>query len=635
MLPTLGALVNAERRTQNVERNGHAEQVTQNAERRTGVLTHAPCTMHHSPCPLPLAPCTHIARARLTPKTPKTPKTPMNSYNPYHWHHYLPEYAVLNDEPLSLDNVEAWLMRWSRLVAAMRESDAQLYRDLSEHTTDEAIVQRYEQWVEQGVPAWERGDQALKQKFLALRGYAPNEAMQKAWQHFATEAALFREENVEIHTAITKLTTTYERKAGDLEFVWEGQSLPIEEAQRLLESTDRGQRERAWRKVMAAYASQREEFNAIFLKLLAHRRQLAANADYSDYRAFRWDEVGRFDYSPDDCATFRDAILHEVVPVAAQLYAQLGEWLAVDALRPWDTAVDPGGDPMRPFEEVAQLEETCAHIFQQVDPDFGAQFTRMRDGDLDLASRPHKAPGGYCNGFPLSGRPYIFMNAVGTNRDVTTLLHEGGHAFHFVAALDQPYVWSQDAPMEFCEVASMGMELLAAPYLTQEKGGFYDQKDARRALVEKLRDIVSFLPYMAVVDGFQHWLYAEAPEHVSAADLDAKWAELWDAYLVGVDWSGLESEKASGWHRKWHIFGAPFYYVEYGLAQLGALQLWRNAQHDQSAAVRDYRNALALGGTRSLPELFVAANLRFAFDRGHLRELMAFVTEQLERHQRL
>ncbi len=231
----------------------------------------------------------------------------------------------------------------------------------------------------------------------------------------------------------------------------------------------------------------------------------------------------------------------------------------------------------------------------------------------------------------MSGKPYIFMNAAGTHDDVQTLLHEGGHAFHFMESRRNPLFWNQNAPMEFCEVASMGMELLSAPYLAADRGGFYSEADARRAYADHLREIVKFLPYMAVVDAFQHWVYVEAPADVSPADLDAKWSSLWDRFMPGIDYAGLETEKETGWHRKLHIFTVPFYYVEYGLAQLGALQVWRNALADQRKAVADYRAALRLGSTVGLSALFRAAGGRFAFDRRTVGSLMALVEEQLAR----
>ncbi len=299
-------------------------------------------------------------------------------------------------------------------------------------------------------------------------------------------------------------------------------------------------------------------------------------------------------------------------------------------MRPWDVDADPHGQPLRPFSDVSDLEAGAQRIFDQVDPQLGSHFRAMRDDYLDLASRANKAPGGYCSSFPVSGHPYIFMNAVGTHDNLTTLLHEGGHAFHFMELQrQQPLIWNQDGPMEFCEVASMSMELLSAPYLARDKGGFYSDAEARRAYADQLRKTVLFFPYMAVVDAFQHWVYAEAPQPVTAADMDRRWRELTDRFMPGVNWVGLQTEQETGWHRKEHIFEAPFYYIEYGLAQLGALQVWRNALRDQQQSVADYRAALALGYTRSLPELFTAAGAHFAFDRKMVGQLMALIQEQL------
>jgi oligoendopeptidase F len=397
-----------------------------------------------------------------------------------------------------------------------------------------------------------------------------------------------------------------------------------------LQDKNRETRERAWHLYMERFLREREKLNELYLEMLRLRRQVARNAGFDDFRAYQWKTMARFDYTPEDCFAFHDAIEHEVVPFATELYNDLRKKLELDTLRPWDVDADPHGEALAPFKETSELEEGGYRIFEQVDPLLAQHYRAMRGAFLDLGSRPNKAPGGYCNSFPVSGKPYIFMNAVGTQDDVMTLLHEGGHAFHFMESRVQPLVWNHDVPMEFSEVASMAMELLSAPYLTRARGGFYEEADARRAYAQRLRDSVLFLPYMAVVDAFQHWVYTEAPEAVSPDEMDTKWGELWDRFLPGVDYSALETEKETGWHRKVHIFSVPFYYVEYGLALLGALQVWRNALADQATAVARYRAALALGDTRPLPGLFEAAGARFAFDRATVRELMILTREQLE-----
>ncbi|PKO21242.1 MAG: M3 family oligoendopeptidase [Chloroflexi bacterium HGW-Chloroflexi-1] len=549
--------------------------------------------------------------------------------NPLDWSTVQPHVDALLAADLRPAGVDAWLQQWSDLAAVLYESNVQIQRALSENTADAEADRRFQILVEQIIPRSRVADQALRDKLLSLPGYVPSSETVQLVRRFHAEAAIFRPENVPLHGQLMKLENRYDKITGGLSIDWDGAAETIPQASARLLDLDRGVRERAWWLIMASYAGQRTELNALYGEMLPLRRQIAHNAGLPDFRAYKWQELNRFDYTPADCFTFHDAIEHEVAPLARQLYAEQGAKLGVERLRPWDVEVNPHGAPLKPFSDVADLEEGAYRIFQRVDPALAAHFAVMRDGFLDLASRPNKAPGGHCEGFPVSGKPYIFMNAAGIHDDLRTLLHEGGHAFHFMESRRHPLVWNHNGPMEFCEVASMGMELLSAPYLEASQGGFYSATDARRATADHLRSIVRFLPYMAVVDAFQHWVYVDAPEAVSAADLDARWSELWDRFMVGIDFTGLQAEKETGWHRKLHIFTVPFYYVEYGLAQLGALQVWRNALQDQAGAVADYRAALALGNTRSLSDLFRAANVRFAFDRRTVGELMALVAEQL------
>jgi oligoendopeptidase F len=334
-----------------------------------------------------------------------------------------------------------------------------------------------------------------------------------------------------------------------------------------------------------------------------------------DYRAFCWQKLLRFDYTPADCLHFHQAIEAKVVPAAKRIYEKRRQRLGVNALRPWDLEVDPlSRPPLRPFHNGQELQTKSLAIFQQLDPQLAAYFeTMVNEGLLDLDNRKNKAPGGYCMPFAAVKRPFIFMNAVGLQDDVQTMLHEAGHAFHVFETSHLPYHQQLQVGEEFGEVASMAMEWLAAPYLSAP-GSFYSQAEAARARLEHLERSVLFWPYMAVVDAFQHWVYENPTAAMNPADCDAHWAALWQRFMPGVDWSGLEQELMTGWQRKLHIHQAPFYYVEYGLAQLGAVQVWRNALTDQAEAVANYRRALALGGTVSLPQLYATAGAKFAFD---------------------
>jgi oligoendopeptidase F len=555
---------------------------------------------------------------------------PYPNFDPLDWSTIQPYVDALLDAELTAESARAWLRQWSDLTSVLYEAQVRIQRAMSENTTDKEAEAQFKVLVEEILPKARVADQALRDRLLALNRYSPAEDEVELLKRFQAEVRVFDERNVPILSELMKLGNQYDKIAGGLSIDWDGQTETLPQAQSHLRQTDRAERERAWRLIMDAYLSRREALNELYMQMLDLRRQVARNASLPGYRDYKWLELARFDYTPEDCMTFHDAIEHEVVPLARELYAERARKLGIAALRPWDVDVDPAGEPLKPFQDVSELEEGAARIFNRVDPTLAGYFEVMRDGYLDLASRPNKAPGGYCEGFPVTGKPYIFMNAAGAPGDVSTILHEGGHSFHFMESRRQPLVWNHNGPMEFCEVASMSMELLSAPYLTTDQGGFYNEADARRAHADDIRGIVQFLPYMAVVDAFQHWVYADAPLDVTITELDAKWAELWDRFMPGIDYTGLEDEKATGWHRKLHIFHVPFSYVEYGLAQLGALQVWRNAQADQARAVADYRAALALGNTRGLSELFRAAGATFAFDRRTVGDLMAMIRRRLD-----
>jgi len=556
----------------------------------------------------------------------------LDTIDPQDWNTAAPYFAALADENVTAESVGDWLTRWSELEKALGEAGAAAGRAKSEDTTDTSAEANYLNFVQKIVPPWSVAAQALKTKLLAVSDYTPPPDQEQFLRRLRNDADLFREANVPIQAELQTLANNYDKLTGAMTVTLDGEEMTLPQAEQRGLDADRTVREDAWRIVQNRWLQSREALDALYLEMLPLRRKLAENAGLPNYRDYMWRALRRFDYTPEDSLAFGAAIEAEVVPLAQKILERRRETLGVETLRPWDLNVDPEGrTPLRPFADVAELEAGTAQIFAQVDPDLGRDFERLRHGFLDLGSRKGKAPGGYCAFFPKTGLPYIFMSAVGTESDIRTLLHEGGHAFHGLASsAAQPLLWNRGAPMEFNEVASMAMELLALPYLEKERGGFYAPEDAVRAKQEQMEKIVLFLPYMAVVDGFQHWVYAEAPAQVTAADLDAKWDALWTRFMGGVDWSGLDAERVSGWHRKLHIFTVPFYYVEYGLAQLGALQVWRNALQDQADAVKRYRSALALGNTRPLPELYAAAGARLTFDRETVGELARLVASHLE-----
>ena len=326
-----------------------------------------------------------------------------------------------------------------------------------------------------------------------------------------------------------------------------------------------------------------------------------------------------------------------MVPASRRVYEKRRQRLGIDTLRPWDLTVDPlGAAPIKPYETIEEFKSKSRAVFEQVDPKFGEYFQIMMDeGLLDLENRKNKAPGAYSLGLHVAHRPFIFMSNSNIPWDVQTILHEGGHAFHEFERAHVHFYQRGEIylPAEFAEVASMGMELLASPYKTQDCGGFYTASEHARTMIELLEGIITFLPYMALVDAFQHWIYENPSDGSDASKCENRWGELWNRFMIGIDYSGLEDAKKTYWHGQPHIFRDPFYYVEYGLAQVGAVQVWANALKNQQKAVTDYRRALALGATVPLPQLFAAAGAKLSFDAQTLKEavdLMENVIGEME-----
>jgi oligoendopeptidase F len=550
------------------------------------------------------------------------------------WEEFQSRYDRLLAEPLDGDGLRSWLGEWSELNRIVEEVGSIVYIESTLDTTDTDKEKAFLNYVENMDPNYRRAEQSLKERLL---GFATSDDalggdMRVPLHKMRNQADLFREANIPLFTELAKLGNEYDKLTGGLMVDWDGEEKNLSQLNSLLRDSDRAVRERAWKTTMDLWQGKRAELNEIYRKMLELRRQLASNAGLTDYRAYAFRAYDRFDYTPEDCLRFQDAIEAVVVPAAERVYERKRAQLGLDRLRPWDVDVDPSGKPpLRPYDGQDALIQGSLNMFEHVDPSLARHFAVMaEEGLLDLDTRAGKALGGYCSSLAWRQRPFIFMNGDGTHDDVQTMLHEAGHAFHAFESFALPYIWQMDVPLEFCEVASMGMELLSAPYLTKEFDGFYTPGEAARARIEHLSGIITFLPYMAVVDGFQHWVYTHPDEAMAPAACDEAWAGLWDRFMRGVDWTGFEAERVSGWHRKLHIFHIPFYYVEYGMAQVGALQVWRNALRNQSQAVVTYREALKLGGTRPLPGLFAAAGAEFRFDAAMLTELVTLVEDTIE-----
>jgi oligoendopeptidase F len=546
------------------------------------------------------------------------------------WNQIAPLYDELEATAARCQTVadlEGWLLQRSELNAAIDQDHSERYIAMTCHTDNAEAEKAYLHIVEHVQPQIKPREFKLDQLFIAhpLRRQLPKARYEVFDRNTALQVELFRPENVAFETEEAKLSQQYQKISGSLTVSFRGEEKTLIQMSRYLEETDRALRQQTWELVASRRLREVDKFEDIFDEQVKLREKIAKNAGFKNYVDYAFRSRRRFDYTPADCLKFHDAIEQEMMPVVRELQARRREQLGLATLRPWDLGVDPlNRQPLRPFEQVETMVSKSQEIFDQLDPALAGDFRQMQTLRLlDLANRKGKAPGGYQSTLPEARLPFIFMNAVGVQRDVETLLHEAGHAFHALATRHEDLYAYRDAPIEFCEVASMSMELLGNEFIEK----FYAPAEANRARHDHLEGNVKIFPWIATVDAFQHWIYSH-PGH-SRTDRRAAWENLMQRFGGEVDWSGYEDARAHLWHRQLHIFIHPFYYVEYGIAQLGAFQVWANSKHNKAKALNDYKKGLALGGSRPLPELFAAAGCKFAFDQATIKPLMQVVRAEL------
>ncbi|MBF0479048.1 MAG: M3 family oligoendopeptidase [Candidatus Omnitrophica bacterium] len=527
----------------------------------------------------------------------------------------------------SLD-MEQWVLDRSEMEAAIDQQSSILYILMTCQTDNEQRAKDYSRFIEEITPAMKPYEQNLDLFLLKnVQQYPLENTRYKLYiQKIRQDVELFRKENILLETEVDLLSQEYQSICGQMGVEFDGQEHTLPQMEKYLHEPDRDLRERAWRAISRKRLSVKDSLNKIFDRMLQLRDQIGRNSGFANYRDYKFKALHRFDYTPEDCRNYHAAIEKFVVPVWKKILYRRRLQMKLDALRPWDTSVDPlGRSPLKPFVEDHQLTEKCSKIFARVDDSLGYQFKEMSQwGMLDLESRKGKAPGGYQSTLNEARKPFIFMNAVGIDSDVRTLLHEGGHAFHALACSHDPLLDYRHAPMEFCEVASMSMELLGGEFLTE----FYSSDELLRSKSEHWEDVIFILVWVAVIDSFQHWIY-ENPHHTNDQRIKI-WKQIRSRFgAEAVDWSGFDEEHAYLWHKQLHIFEVPFYYIEYGIAQLGALQVWLNFRKDYKRAVGAYKQALALGGSRPLPELFQAAGIKFDFSEKTIKPLLDAVEKEL------
>ncbi len=546
------------------------------------------------------------------------------------WADLEPRYQALERETLTPENVLDWLHHWSNLACEVQEVATWRMRAYHENTADSAAEAAHNALLQDVVPHVTETEHRLTQKMLALEGYTPPAQHQQMWKRFAQDAALYRDANVPLETEISVLCAEYEKLKASKQVVIGDETLSVPMAQKRLLEPSRDVRKAAWYGLNDYENGLAPEGGALFEKLLELRQQQAHNADFPNFLEYTWQTMSRFDYTPEQARELHESVRLEVVPLLRKVRQQKQCSLGLERLRPWDVQADAqGGEALKPFSNITELEDGLERIFDALDPELGGHFTTLRkQGNLELETRAGKIPNlGYNTFFAQSQQSYIYWNATGTNLDIRVLLHEAGHAFNFLSSMKTGVLlWEICPPLEFCEVASQAMELLTLPLL-ERPIGFYSPEDTAKARAEELETVLRVIVNVAKDDSFQHWLYTQP--QVSLTDLDTKWLEVSQAYEAGMDWSGLEEKRAKGW-QSGHIFTSPLYMLEYAFAWLGALQIWRNALENPQKTLEQYKYALTLGNTKPLPELFEAAGIQFAFDRNTVRELMEFVAAQLE-----
>lgn len=535
---------------------------------------------------------------------------------------------LLDEDINSKEELEKYIEKVSELNYIIEEEYAWKYINMTCNADKEEYSKAFNEFFANVVSKSESYSFKIKNK-IYNSAYA-KELPDTKYSHFnriiSNEIELFREENIPLKVKENELANKYGEINSKLTVEFDGEEKTLTQMGKYLKEPDRDLREKSYRLVAERRLKEVDKLDELFDELKELRIQMAKNTGFDNYRDYMHKEKGRFDYTPEDIMKFHDSVENVVVPYLKELSNERKEKLGIDILRPWDTSVDLDGKTLKPFNNTDEFVDKAINILNKVKPEFGEKLNMMKNsGFLDLENRKGKAPGGY--NFPLSehGAAFIFMNSVGLQSDVSTLLHESGHAMHSFAKKDIKISQYKDIPSEIAELASMSMELLTLDYLNEY---YKDDEDLKKAKKEQLKGTIEFLPWCMIVDAFQQWIYTN-PNH-TAKERSEYFSSLMDRFNVGVDYTGLEKEKASRWFRQLHIFEVPFYYIEYAISQLGALAIYKNYKENGKKAVEQYEDFLNLGYSKSVSELYEVAGIKFDFSEGYIKEMVEFIKNELE-----
>lgn len=547
------------------------------------------------------------------------------------WEALEPYFQLLVDRPInSKTDLEQWLKDMSELEAVVSEDACWRQIKMTCDTTDKKLEEAFTYFCMEIQPKLQPYADLLNKKLVNCP--FTKELDQSLYLTYLRSVQksidLFREQNIPIQAELSVLQQQYGAIAGKMTVEVNGTEYTLQQAAKFLESADRELRKDVYLKIQERRNQDATVMHDLYSSLIGKRHQIAVNAGFENYRDYKFKELGRFDYTKEDCFQFHEAVKLHVIPLVNNIYQHKKQQLGLDTLKPWDTEAEPAGtEPLKPFTDGKDLYEKSVKCFEQLHPFFAVCLRKMNElKHFDLESRKGKAPGGYNCPLAESGAPFIFMNAAGQMSDVTTMVHEGGHAVHSFLAHPLPLSAFKEYPMEIAEVASMAMELFSMNHW----GAFFDNEaDLKRAKLHQLERTITIFPWIAIIDKFQHWIY-EHPQH-SIEERTASWMNILNAFSTSaIDYDGLDQFRAIGWQRQLHLFEVPFYYIEYGIAQLGAIGLWMQYKQNPEKALQHYMDALSLGGTKTLPELYAAAGLSFDLTPAYIKQLMDFVKAEME-----
>jgi oligoendopeptidase F len=535
-----------------------------------------------------------------------------------------------NREVNSVGEFEKLLLDRSELESYLSENIAWRYIKMTCDTSNEEYQKAYQFFVEDIQPHTAVYNDELNKKVISLEKKYPlvGGAYHIMMRSLKKSVEIFREKNIALETQIQLKQTEYQAIMGSMNVIIDGEEMTMPKAATILQNINRETREKAWLTISERRFADKDKLNENFNALLDLRHEVATNADFENFRDYMFAAMGRFDYSPKDCFDFHEAVADTIVPILNEMAVSRKRKLGVNSLKPWDLSVDPENRiALKPFIDSEDLLNKTEVCFDQIDPKLAEYIKIMRAmGHFDVESRKGKAPGGY--NYPLEeiGVPFIFMNATDSLRDLVTMVHEGGHAIHSFEVRNMPINAFRNPTMEVAELASMAMELISMEHW----GVFFEnEEDLKRAKIEHLESTLSGLPWIATVDKFQHWIY-ENPKH-TIEQRNNQWNSILTEFSDNTtDWAGYEHFRTNAWQKQLHIYEVPFYYIEYGMAQLGAISVWKNYKIDKEKGLKGYLNALKLGYTATIGEIYEAAGIKFDFSKAYIAELMAFVKKELE-----